>query len=60
MLPSLPHHRRYLVAAIDEDGDVQAFGSDDLIAAQQVLAQMQAELTDARMIDAGAEPSNDR
>jgi hypothetical protein len=56
----LPHTRRYIVAGIDSDGDVQAFASDDRTAADEVREQMEDDLTDVQLIDTESnEAAND-
>jgi hypothetical protein len=54
-----PYQRRYTVRGIDEDGDVQAFHTDDLGAAESVLEQMQEDLRDVEMIDVLPGVAND-
>jgi hypothetical protein len=51
----LPHRHRYLVSGIDQDGDVQAFASDDFVAAGSVREQMEDEMQEVKMIDTGDE-----
>jgi hypothetical protein len=59
-MTQLPHTRRYIVSGIDQDGDVQAFASDDHDAAVEVREQMEDDLIDVQMIDSQAqEPAND-
>lgn len=55
----LPHKRRYIVSGVDEDGDVQAFASDDRTAADQVREQMEDDLTDVQMIDTDSQGDGD-
>jgi 6-phosphogluconolactonase (cycloisomerase 2 family) len=49
-----PHKRLYTVSGIDDDGDVQAFATDDRKAAADVCEQMEQDLSDVRFYDAGA------
>lgn len=46
----LPHKRRYVVAGIDQDGDVQAFAADDQPAADEIREQMSYDLIDVQMV----------
>lgn len=48
------HKRRYMVSGIDEDGDVQAFATDDRQSAE-VRDHMERDLTDVRFTNAEGE-----
>lgn len=47
--------KRYTVTGTDENGDIQAFGSDDRTRADAVLAQMSEDLEDVALVDIEAE-----
>jgi hypothetical protein len=47
----LSRERRYRVAGIDEDGDVQAFESDSLERSRDVEEQMREDLNDVAFED---------
>jgi len=46
------YSRRFTIRGIDQDGDVQAFHTDDELAAESVLEQMQEDLSQVEMTDA--------